>query len=254
MVGRDFRSVFPDLFSLCRDFFGMARRGTGTGHSPCLCGGCDSLGEHRHFAHARRVPSSAHSAVARRYHHAGGSFTRRNPSEPLVDHLDGGLPACDGARPRRPADRPGHDPGGLCLPGQAMVVADGGPARAWHVGASAAAATGDYRAGLEAFLRSAGVTDAIGAAATLSARFATLSELLSADGAVVAGYAGEQVAAAIASARALMILAAAERLRERRPIRSEREAAPFLKTLIGFRSDEALAVIFLDFPTPPDRL
>jgi DNA repair protein RadC len=70
--------------------------------------------------------------------------------------------------------------------------------------------------------------------------------LLSADPAIVADYAGGAVAHAIGAARALMMSALEEELTAREPINSERDAGKFLRTLIGFRSDELLIVIFLD--------
>lgn len=43
-----------------------------------------------------------------------------------------------------------------------------------------------------------------------------------------------------------MTWAAEDSLRVRQPIRCERDAGAFLKTLIGFRCDECLVVLFLD--------
>jgi DNA repair protein RadC len=99
---------------------------------------------------------------------------------------------------------------------------------------------------LEAYFSAAGVDEPASSAAKLAARYATLSEVLSADTAIVADYAGDTAAYAIAGARKLMISALEEELRQRQPIDCERDAGRFLKTLIGFRSDELLIVLFLD--------
>jgi DNA repair protein RadC len=80
----------------------------------------------------------------------------------------------------------------------------------------------------------------------LTDRFRTLAELLSAEPAIVAVDAGLHVANALAAARALMIHAAGDELGERIAIRTQEDAADFLKTLIGFHSDECLVVLFLN--------
>ena len=125
-------------------------------------------------------------------------------------------------------------------------MADGGVARAGHMGASAPVEERDFGARLEAFFRSAAIANPKATAAALSARYSSLSELLSADPAVVANYAGESVAIILAEAAALMTSALEEELRERTPICDQKSAARFLSKLIGFRSDELLIVLFLD--------
>jgi DNA repair protein RadC len=99
---------------------------------------------------------------------------------------------------------------------------------------------------LEAFFKAAAIGEPGRSAARLSARYATISELLSAEPAIVADYAGGRVAQTIAAARRLMISALEEELTERRPIWTQADAAEFLKALIGFRSEELLIVLFLD--------
>ena len=114
------------------------------------------------------------------------------------------------------------------------------------MGAPAASRERDYRSRLEAFLQASSVAEPVRSAATLSERYATLSEVLSAPPAIIANYAGAEAAQAIAAAHKLMISALEEELGERQPISCERDAAAFLKALIGFRSDELLIVLFLD--------
>jgi len=63
---------------------------------------------------------------------------------------------------------------------------------------------------------------------------------------IVADYAGDAAAGALAGVRDLMTWALEERLRGRRLINCKRDAAEFLKALIGFRCDELLIVLFLD--------
>ena len=62
----------------------------------------------------------------------------------------------------------------------------------------------------------------------------------------MADYAGAASARAIAAARQLMISAFEEELGDRQPIACPRDAASFLKALIGFRSDELLIILLLD--------
>jgi DNA repair protein RadC len=80
----------------------------------------------------------------------------------------------------------------------------------------------------------------------LSTRFSSLSELLSADLTVTRDYAGGDVASVLACARSLMVQALGDELQERPSIGSGKEAAAFLKQLIGFRADELLIALYLD--------
>jgi DNA repair protein RadC len=99
---------------------------------------------------------------------------------------------------------------------------------------------------LESFLRSASVANPRAAAAELSAHYSTISELLVADPAVIASYAGEGAAVVLSQANELMAWASEEQLRERTAICDQRTAARYLKATIGFCSDELLIVLFLD--------
>lgn len=125
-------------------------------------------------------------------------------------------------------------------------MADGGASGLGDLGAPAAAGRRDYRSRLEAYFRAAGIADPAAAAAALSARFGTLSEVLSADPAVVADYAGVAAAGAVVAGRSLMIWAVEDELRERQPVLTRDAAGVLLKALIGFRSEELLVVLFLD--------
>lgn len=125
-------------------------------------------------------------------------------------------------------------------------MADGGSAGHRDLGTPATAQGRDYHTRLEAFFRAAGVPDAAGAAARLSTRFSSLSELLSADLTVTRDYAGGDVASVLACARSLMVQALGDELQERPSIGSGKEAAAFLKQLIGFRADELLIALYLD--------
>jgi DNA repair protein RadC len=99
---------------------------------------------------------------------------------------------------------------------------------------------------LEAFLKAAAVPDAAGAAQRLAATYRTLAELLSAEPLIVAGDGGRAAAAVLASARQLMIQAAADELLVRAPLATQEAVADFLKILIGFRRDECLVLLLLD--------
>jgi DNA repair protein RadC len=90
------------------------------------------------------------------------------------------------------------------------------------------------------------VDDPGAAAVRLSARYSTLSELLSADPAILAEDAGDVAASVLAGANALMVLALEEKLRERPSIQDPNSAKAFLKAAIGFRCEELLIVLFLD--------
>lgn len=131
-------------------------------------------------------------------------------------------------------------------PNENLVVADGGIVSARQLDAFATARSGNLHSRLEAYLRATSVPEPARSAATLSARYSTLSELLSADPTLVADYAGTTAAHAIDAAHKLTIAALEEELGEREPISCRRDTAKFLKTLIGFRSDELLVVLFLD--------
>jgi DNA repair protein RadC len=99
---------------------------------------------------------------------------------------------------------------------------------------------------LEAFLRATAIAEPVRVAAKLSEHYSTLSELLSADPAIVASYSGAAAALAIAETRMLMISALEEDLSDREPFSCPRDAEQFLKGLIGFCADELLIVLFLD--------
>jgi DNA repair protein RadC len=83
-------------------------------------------------------------------------------------------------------------------------------------------------------------------ASALAKRFGTLSELLCAEATAIAAHAGTAAAGSIKTARALMVHAAAEELRPRKSLATREDVARFLRTLIGFRSDECLVVLFLN--------
>ena len=125
-------------------------------------------------------------------------------------------------------------------------MADGGAVGLGDLGAPAAARGRDYRPRLEAFFRAAAITDPAEAAGGLSAHFATLSEVLSADPVAVADYAGSAAANAVSTAKALMLWSLEEGLVKRRAVHTQAAAADFLKALIGFRCEELLVVLFLD--------
>jgi DNA repair protein RadC len=99
---------------------------------------------------------------------------------------------------------------------------------------------------LETFFRAASIADAPAAVARLSERYRTISELLSAEPAILAVDAGVEAAAALEAVRALTVQAAGDELRERPALLTHDRVAHLLRTLIGFRSDECLIVLFLD--------
>lgn len=83
----------------------------------------------------------------------------------------------------------------------------------------------------------------------MSARYSTLSELLSAGPLILADYSGAAAAEALCAARALMTCALGEDLARRGSIVTTKAAGEFLKALIGFRCEELLVVLFLDSRT-----
>jgi DNA repair protein RadC len=98
---------------------------------------------------------------------------------------------------------------------------------------------------LEAFFDAASVPDPVKATRRLTARYRTLAELLSADRLIIAEEVGLPAAAVLAGARDLMVHAATDELCKRQPLTHTRVVG-FLKTVIGFRCDEYLVVLFLD--------
>ena len=63
---------------------------------------------------------------------------------------------------------------------------------------------------------------------------------------IVAEHGGRAAAAVLASARELMVQAAADELLVRAPLTTHAAVADFLKILIGFRRDECLVLLLLD--------
>jgi DNA repair protein RadC len=63
---------------------------------------------------------------------------------------------------------------------------------------------------------------------------------------IVAEDGGRAAAAVLASARELMVQAAADELLVRAPLATQAAIADFLKILIGFRRDECLVLVLLD--------
>jgi DNA repair protein RadC len=246
MIRHELRLGFFAPICRCRHFWNLARCWTGARHGGSVP---DRPGGLRHCwnrPHARWISLRSDSSVRSRFGAADRTLCNCDRCEPMVDRTGGRMPTGCGTGSCCQIDRACDDPAGLLVSDHHLVMADGWNAGPRHLDASEAASERDYRSGLEGFLRASSVAEPARSAAKLSARYATLSELLSADPILVADYAGAAAAQAIAAARRLMIAAIGEELGERRAIVCERDAARFLTALIGFRSDELLIVLFLD--------
>lgn len=242
----DFGSLLCNLHRSRRRFRTGEGRRAGAGDRDGLHHRLGRLAVAWILAHAGRVRVRTDPAVRSRYTAAVWAHDHCDSGEPLVADSRCGMPVGGRSGSREQGTSSGNGSDGLCTADDDLVLADGRAARARHLGASAAAGAGDYRSRLEAFLRAAAIAEPAASANSLGERFTTLSELLSAGPAVLADYAGGEAADALTTARALMLWAAGESLRARQPVRNGRETRAFLKMLIGFRSDEALVVIFLD--------
>ena len=164
----------------------------------------------------------------------------------MVANPRSGMPDGCGVGSRRQAAGPGNDPERLCLSREDLIVADGRAAHVWDVDSSKPTEARDYRPRLEAFLEAAAVSNASSAAERLATTYPTLAELLSAEPPIVAEEGGRAAAAVLASARELMVHAAADELLVRTPLATQAAVADFLKILIGFRRDECLVLLLLD--------
>jgi DNA repair protein RadC len=246
MIGRDLRSIFPNLLRRCRDLFNLARRWAGTDYRGGLH---PRIGRHAaggFLTGARKLPCSSVGVVRGGRDVAAGTLLDRSSGQPVVDHSSCGLPTGGSARPRGEMARTGHDAAELRTPDGHLVMADGGAASPGHVDPSATRRTVDYRRRLEAFFRAASIKDPCVGALELSIRYATASELLNAHPVIVAEYAGEQVADLLGSVWSLMVHAHEDGLFARQTIRTLSDAGEFLMKLIGSRCDECVVVLFLN--------
>jgi DNA repair protein RadC len=245
MMRREFGSVLPRLFRHCRDICDAARGRARKDHGGYVHSRAGGQRLRRFLARAWQFSGGSYGPLHRGRGLADRAVPHRNSRESLVDHPGWRLPTGCRASPHREVAESGDDPEQLRVSDRHLVMADGDTAGMRGLGAPKATGEWDYRSRLEAFFEAAGVPHSIIAADRLTARYRTVAELLSADPAMVAEDAGSAAAAAIARARGLMLHAAGDELRKREPLTRTR-VAHFLKSIIGFRCDECLVVLFLD--------
>jgi len=246
MIRHDVRSPFLVFLRLCRRFRDAARRWTRTGNRRGLCIRAGGQRLRRFLEGTGGLSSGSDGAFRGGRRAAHCALPDRDQSQPVVGHPGGGVSASCSAGAHGKAARSGHDPQQLRVPNRHLVMADGDAAGVWGLGSQTAFGGRHFGARLEAFFRAASIADPAGSTSKLSAHYASLSELLSADPAIVADYSDEAAAGALAEVRSLMTWALEDELRQRRPIRCARDATALLKQLIGFRCDELLIVLFLD--------
>ena len=242
----ELRSLFRHLHRRRRCLRLRERRWSGEINGDRIHPGLGRLIVRWFLAHARRVPGGSRSAVFRRCLAAPRSLPDSDPGQSMVADPGRRMPASRRAGSRGQAAGPCDDPERLRLPREDLIVADGRAARVRDVDSSKPPEARDYRPRLEAFLEAAAVPNASGAAERLAATYRTLAELLSAEPLVVAEDGGRSAAAVLASARELMVQAAADELLVRTPLATQAAVADFLKILIGFRRDECLVLLLLD--------
>jgi len=246
MLWRDFRSVLSGFLRHCRRVRDAAWRWAGTGHGWDVHSRAGGQRLRRFLESAGELSSSSDRAFSGGRRAARCTLPDRDPRQPLVDYSSCGMPAGGGDGPHGETARSGYDPQQLRVPDGHLVLADGNPTGTRNRGTQATAGERHFRRRLEVFFHAASIADPIATTARLSAHFASLSELLSADPVIVADYSDEIAAAALSGVRDLMTWALEEELRERETIHSACDASALLKHLIGFRCDELLVVLFLD--------
>jgi DNA repair protein RadC len=246
IVGCVLRSFLPCLLRSRLGFRLVAGRSTGAGNIRRVSHRAGGFGVGWLLEAARQFSRRANGPFFGRRDAVAGSRTHRIKSQSMVVHSRRWLSTRRGHGARREAHRPGDGADRLCVSGQDMLVANGGAARWRNLGPSTPNLGGDYCPLLEAFFDAARVPEAPAIASKLSGHYRTLAELLSAEPFILVEDAGSQAAEALAGARNLMIQAATDELVRRSPLRSPAEAADFLNALIGFRSDEYLATLYLD--------